>query len=170
MYDFLIAIALITGTSDVTPSENMLPVLRNAAIAMELLDKREQSWFFTHPTDNDLDVIRSRWVELRDAPPLHHCMRFPAKWLCSDYMALNRDFHYHLEDRQWSWRLQIVKDKNDRLYEIWDAAHDTRAEYYYIAVRRAALKKLRDRLSEEDYYYGRLPPPVPIEHFMRIGR
>ena len=56
----------------------------------------------------------------------------------------------------------------DRLYQIWDTTRDARCEYYYIHVRRGALKKLRDAVGEEAYYSGTLPPHVPVWRFARI--
>jgi hypothetical protein len=45
---------------------------------------------------------------------------------------------------------------------------DARCEYYYVTVRRQALKRLKDMLGEDDYYAAKLPPHVPIWRFEEI--
>jgi hypothetical protein len=39
---------------------------------------------------------------------------------------------------------------------------DARCDYYYVTVRRLALKRLRELVGDEAYYAGNLPPCVPI--------
>jgi hypothetical protein len=56
----------------------------------------------------------------------------------------------------------------DRLYQVWDTVRDARCDYYYVTVRRQALKRLRDMLGSDAYYSGVLPPHVPLWRFQRV--
>jgi hypothetical protein len=58
--------------------------------------------------------------------------------------------------------------ETDKLYQIWDAVLDARSEYYYVTVRRKALKRLQELIGERNYFYGRLPPHVPLWRFEAI--
>ena len=58
----------------------------------------------------------------------------------------------------------------DRLYQIWDLVRDNRCDYYYVTVRRQALKKLKEMIGDQAYYSGQLPPHVPVWQFARIDR
>ena len=51
---------------------------------------------------------------------------------------------------------------------MWDAVRDARCEFYYVTVRRQALKKLRDLVGEEAYLAGTLPPNVPTWRFNEL--
>ena len=55
--------------------------------------------------------------------------------------------------------------ETDRLYLVWDAVRDARCDFYYVTVRRQALKKLRDLVGDEAYATGELPPNVPTWRF-----
>jgi hypothetical protein len=66
----------------------------------------------------------------------------------------------------WAFR-EAIQD-TDRLYQLWDTVRDARCDYYYVTVRRDALKKLRDTLGLADYAAGKLPPHVPLWRFERI--
>ena len=42
----------------------------------------------------------------------------------------------------------------DCLYQIWDLVRESNCDYYYITVRRQALKKLRDTIGAPAYTSG----------------
>ena len=42
---------------------------------------------------------------------------------------------------------------------------NTACEYYYVTVRRQALKRLRHMVGHDDYFAGILPPYVPLWRF-----
>ena len=67
------------------------------------------------------------------------------------------------------WELRTALQETDHLYYIWDTVRDARCEYYYVTVRRQALKRLRDLLGEEAYYTTKLPPFVPLWRFQSIN-
>jgi hypothetical protein len=180
--DYLLSVALLTTPGDPSDSAGAFdhfasarPTVQAVAIHWEILDTREVKYVLSRAEDvnGDLKLLRRRWDDLADAPPLHDCMRFPDRALISDLLAFNRSYRQQLENRQhlelvYGWELREVVGEVDRLYQIWDTARDARCEYYYISVRRQALKKLRDLVGDQAYYSGALPPHVPVWRFARI--
>ena len=88
-------------------------------------------------------------------------------------LAFNRAYRQHLDNRQAmelsnAWELHEMLVEADRLYQIWDLVRDTRCDYYYVTVRRQALKKLKELIGDQAYYSGCLPPHVPVWRFDRI--
>jgi hypothetical protein len=118
-------------------------------------------------------MLRRRYQDLLDAPPLADSLRFPDRPVVNDLLTFNRAYRQHLdtcltiETVHW-WELREAIQEVDRLYQVWDAVRDARCDYYYVAVRRQALKRLREMIGEEAYYSGCLPPYVPIWSFQRI--
>ncbi|MBN9119836.1 MAG: hypothetical protein J0I06_11865 [Planctomycetes bacterium] len=55
--------------------------------------------------------------------------------------------------------------KHRRLYRQWDAVRDAQCDFYYVTVRRAALKKLRDEIGEDEFSTGHMPHYVPDWRF-----
>ena len=180
--DYVLAVALLGGPPDAeVPPEAaaefvaVRPTLKALAVSWEVLDPREARYILkqaeSYPTD--LKLLRKRYRDLADAPPLHDCMRFPDRALVSDLLAFNRAYRQHLDSRlsvelvRW-WELREAIQETDRLYQVWDTVRDARCEYYYVTVRRQALKRLRDTIGPESYYAGRLPPHVPTWRFQHI--
>jgi hypothetical protein len=178
-FEYLLAVALLTASPDapepnVNPDLylNLRPTLQQLAIQWEILDPREVRYVLTRSEDfnSDLKLLRRRYLELADAPPLSDCQRFPDRGMISDLLAFNRSYRQHLDSRQtielvhW-WELREAIQDTDRLYQVWDTIRDARCDYYYVTVRRQALKRLRDTLGPEAYYTGNLPPHVPIWRF-----
>src|SRR6185295_7948013 len=120
-----------------------------------------------------LNLLRRRHSDLLDAPPSNDCMRFPDRGLVNDYLAFNRAYRQQLDMRQpgeparW-WELRTALQETDHLYQVWDTVRDARCEYYYVTVRRQALKRLRELLGEDSYYTAKLPPYVPLWRFQQI--
>jgi hypothetical protein len=183
--DFALAAALLT-TSPVAPEDQQLPpvdafvtvrpTLQSLALSWEILDPRETRYVLNRAEDlaADLRLLRRRCVDLAEAPPLHDCMRFPDRALVNDMLAFNRAYRQNLdtlmsvERAQW-WEVRNVIQEVDRLYQIWDLVRDARCEYYYVSVRRGALKRLREAIGDDAYYSGCLPPHVPVWRFARAN-
>ncbi len=68
----------------------------------------------------------------------------------------------HLPRGEW---LRATIQETDRLYQVWDKVRDARCDYYYVTVRRTALKDLRALIGDQAYYAGDLPPCVPLWRF-----
>jgi hypothetical protein len=178
-FEYLLAVALLTAPVDgpdpsVNPDlyANLQPTLQALAIRWEILDPREVRYVLTRPEDfaSDLKLLRRRYHDIQDAPPLFDCQRFPDRATISHLLAFNRAYRAHLDSRQsvelvhW-WDLREAIQETDRLYQVWDTIRDARCEYYYVPFRRQALKRLRETLGPEAYYTGNLPPHVPLWRF-----
>jgi hypothetical protein len=182
-FDHLLAVALLTAPADTAeppaPSQafiSLAPVLQGLAVQWEILDPREVRYIMARPEDfaSDLNLLRRRFHDLADAPALRDGLRFPDREVVNDLLAFNRAYRQHLSIRQpvelvrW-WELRSALQETDQLYQIWDTVRDARCEYYYVTVRRQALKRLRQLLGDDAYYFGRLPPHVPLWRFQQIN-
>jgi len=180
--DYLLAVALLTAPVEapepsLSPEAQaaLRPALQELAAQWEILDPREVRYVLSRPEDfvADLKLLRRRYEELRDAPPLNDGLRFPERSFVSDQLAFNRAYRQHLDNRlavepvRW-WDLHEAIQETDRLYQVWDAVRDARCDYYYVTVRRQALKRLRDMIGPQAYFAGTLPPHVPVWRFQRI--
>lgn len=180
--DFLLAAALLTAPADapemtVAPEihARLQPALQTLALQWEILDPREVRYVLTRAEDfeADLQLLRRRYHDLADAPPLADANRFPERAVVADLLAFNRSYRQHLDARMsvefvhW-WELREALQEADQLYQVWDTVRDARCDYYYVTVRRQALKRLREAIGADAYHGGNLPPHVPIWRFQRI--
>jgi hypothetical protein len=179
--DYALAVVLLTSSPDSaeTPPAvdeflSVRPTTQSLALTWEILDRREVKYVLSRPEDfaSDLRLLRKRWEELADAPPLHDGVRFPDRTLVNDLLSFNRAYRQNLEaqqnlDRDHFWELREVVQEVDHLYQVWDLVRDARCEYFYVTVRRQALKKLRETLGDEAYYSASMPPHVPVWRFAR---
>jgi hypothetical protein len=145
------------------------------AVQWEILDIREVHYILSRPEDfqSDLNLLRRRFRDLTDAPALNDSQRFPDRETINDLLAFNRSYRQNLTNRQpvelvRCWELRAAMQETEHLYQVWDTVRDARCDYYYVTVRRQALKKLRKMLGADDYYFGKLPPPVPLWRFQEI--
>ena len=179
--DYLIAAALLSAppsSDDPKGSAEtyaaLTPTIHTLAMSWEILDPREAHYLMLRFEDfkSDMNLLRQRFHELLNAPPLADCIRFPPRRVVSDMLVFNRGYRDHLDncrvagtnpDPLYEEMLQEV----DRLYQLWDAIRDCRCEYYYITVRRQALKLARDMMGEDAFYSGHFPPHVPLWRFRR---
>jgi hypothetical protein len=182
-HELLLATALLLqppDTPEVAPPPELFPVVRVAmqllAVEWEILDPREVRYVLARPEDftSDLNLLRRRYADLIDAPPSHDCMRFPERQTINEFLSFNRAYRQHLDMRQpaeparW-WDLRTALQETDHLYSIWDTVRDARCEYYYVTVRRQALKRLKELVGDEAYYSGQLPPYVPLWRFEKVN-
>ena len=180
--DYVLAVALLTAPADATdlagPAEGcatLQPALQAVAVGWEILDPREVRYVLTRPEDfaADLKLLRRRYHDLADAPRIQDSLRFPEREYINKLKEFNEAYRRHLElqrtvESSFAWQCQEALHETDQLYDIWDTLSDARCEYYYVAYRRQALKKLRDMLGPDAYYRGQLPPPVPVWRFREI--
>ena len=145
------------------------------AVSAELLDRREMRYVLSKPEDfaADLNLLRRRNFDLCDSPCVVDSQRFPDRATVNDVLMFNRAYHTNLENMQalspvYSLELQRISRRTDELYAVWDAVRDSRCEYFYVTVRRQALKRLREQIGDEAYFLGAMPSPVPLEYFQEI--
>lgn len=177
--DLILAAALLTapvGTPEQIPSEEQWTVVRDAihktAVDWEIMDPRETRYVLATREDFELDLnlLRKRYSELADAPRLSDCQRLPDRQIVNELIRFNRAFRKHLEERQ-AWEadradlFHIAIQETDRLYRHWDAVRDAQCDFYYVTVRRSALKKLRDAIGEDAFSTGHMPHHVPDWRF-----
>lgn len=149
--------------------------IQSLAIEWEIMDPKEQRYIFARFDDfqSDLDILRERYQLLKDAPKLSDHHRFMASEVTKEYLAFNRAYFRFLSQMKDmnTDRPDIVRNireslcETESLYKIWDSLKDAKCEYYYIIVRRTALKTLRDKLGNEAYNKGEMPPFVPLWRF-----
>jgi hypothetical protein len=182
--DLILAAALITGSGDAGTADpaavkeafpRLKPALVYVALQWEILDPRETRYVLAHADDvvSDLQMLQRRCAELKDAPRVADACRFPDRTICNELLSFNRSYRNHVEVRQPlemgnAYALRTIQREVDYLYQIWDTVRDARCEYYYITVRRQALKRLKDMLGEDDYFAAKLPPHVPLWRFEEI--
>lgn len=176
--DFLLAaVLLLQPANEIVNFEdfyNARLAISMLAMSWEVLDERENRYVFHRLEDfkNDLNNIRRRIDELKDAPLVSDCYRFPSRPYINELLSFNRDYKQHLQFQQISttnmlkwWCYEDAIQETEYFYQIWDTTRDAQSFYYYITVRRAALLRLKKALGDKDYYAGNLPPHVPINYF-----
>jgi hypothetical protein len=156
------------------------------ALEEELLDKNETKFILANTEEfpKDLGIIQKRRVELADAPKSSDSLRLPDRNTICENIKFNRAYNKHLEEfALWnSDRREIARQvmiENQKLYNVWDYMRDAKCDYYYITVRRIALKNLKAALEKDklliqmcedagydlDYNRMKLPPNVPVWRF-----
>jgi hypothetical protein len=182
LLEYTLAVLLLTAPAggpepDINPDllPGLRPALQRLALKWEILDEQEAGYVLARPETfaHDLKLLRRRYQELADAPPLSDCERFPDRATVSELLAFNRVYREYLTRRQAveparRWELREAIQETDRLYAVWEAIGDARRDFWYVTFRRQALKRLRDTLGPEAYYTGSLPPHVPVWRFQRI--
>jgi hypothetical protein len=164
--EILIAIALIT--SDRVPEGPLtvsVAALKAAAVHLELMNA-DLSY------TPELRTLRYRYTQVHDAPRVVHANAFPDSKACTDgYQTAHQHAHW-IEQRMLLfpaeatyWSAKLIEQR--RRVAIWSAADDLyrSSDAYY---RRMVLLNLYRLLGPADFYAGRLPPPVLIEHFRRL--
>ncbi len=68
----------------------------------------------------DLKLVRRRYRELSDAPPLCDCLRFPDRGLINELLSFNRAYRQQLDSRQAldltdRWELHEAVQEADQL-------------------------------------------------------
>jgi hypothetical protein len=142
--------------------------LRSAAIKLELMDLLETA-ILLHDSNSfaqDLKTLQRRFQDLADAPAVGEAGRFPDHESITELLAVNRGYREELcqrllIDRVHSRLIQTAIAETDHLYQVWNTLRDARCGFYYVAVRRHALRQLRDLIGAPAFYRGELPPHLP---------
>ncbi len=180
--EFILAAMLLLSPLKITESENPIqdesnlsPFLQAISLNFEILDPREHQYILLRSSDfsSDLKLLQKRFNELYDAPLVFDSMRFPDRLVIQEMLGFNRVYRQHLNARvhlepAFGADLHAIIKETDQLYQVWDYIRDSRCEYYYITVRRHALKKVLESLGTEAFYNGVYPPSVPTWRFAAI--
>lgn len=180
MNETFLAIVMLTapvGTPEHVNPDNF-PQLRtaihNKAVEWEIMDPREKTYILATYDDfePDLNLLRTRFQDLKDAPKLVDCTRLPDRRTINELVKFNREFKKHLEERLiWETDREDVLwqaiNNTELLYKQWDAIRDAQCDFYYVTVRRSALKKLRYDIGETDFNNGKMPDYVPMWAFSK---
>lgn len=141
------------------------PTLRVTCIDLQIVDPKDVTSF-------DLDDVRNANEKFRSYPLLEEVNRFPSKKQIAELLTLNRHYRGQLVLRlivdaihEEDIRAAIIE--TDQLYTIWDHLRDANCEYYYVSVRRSALRTARELVGDESFYLGYMPPAIPIRHLPR---
>ena len=173
-FDLLIAFALIASPDakcDCPPCPLM--AFQSVGVSLEILDPQERSWRFVQQSDfaYDLSIIRERYQDLRDAPPIADAIRFPQRECCRVALNANREYQQWLEARtaidHSPWITEAIEEC-EVARQAWDCADDANGEFYYVSARRASLKRLLELIGPHAYYAGCLPPFVPVWRYRRV--
>jgi hypothetical protein len=142
--------------------------LIHLTLSCELLDQREVRYVLVKSDEliSDVRMLQRRAHDLQNAPYLGDAIRFPERVIVNELLLQNRSYRQYLDQTlplfPHSADLRAAKEEVELLYQIWDSVRDARCEYYYVHIRRQALKRLYDILGAEDYDRGVLPPHVPV--------
>jgi len=172
--EILLAAVLLTSPDSACIAEDDpdIPLLRLAltrlAVAWEILDPADIHHFLgqDHEFARDLHILQTLYRDLRHAPLLGECERFPHRELAEQYLIVNRSYREDLKarielERANQENLQALHEA-EFLFRVWDAVRNSRCAYYTVPARRQYLRELRDLVGPEAFYSGRLPPPVPV--------
>jgi hypothetical protein len=180
MFEVFAAALISSPTSSVSlPADEHWPIYRDSiqrlAIQLEILDHRETNYIMAKKSDyeTDINLLRRRYREFADVPRVNESLRLPDRQFINELIVFNRAFRRHLADRHIleQDRSEVLLDairETDTLYKVWDAARDARCEFYYITVRRLALKKLKDMIGDDMYMAVALPPNAPFWRFNEL--
>lgn len=143
--------------------------IKEEAKRLGIVDERELSSFFVREDEfeSDLDILRRRWDDLKDSPPIEFFDQFPSQEWCRVQCDLNRNIRCWLESESlihphrafvfWS-----AMQENNVLYQFWANLRDAKNDSYYLSSRRAAGKRAMDVLERTGYSLSHLPPAIPV--------
>jgi hypothetical protein len=145
----------------------LINALTQVCLEIEIMDKRESYMFVKREEiPSDIRIMAGRYYNLKDAPRLSECIKLPTKEFAAEAINFNRKINTMLTNRaaletdRADGFKEAITD-NEKLYKLWDAVRDARCEFYYVTVRRLAMKKIIDAIGEENFDLGKLPLPAP---------
>ena len=176
---FLIALAICCNLIPSTvPADPYYPIhneLTWLCIRAELLDEREVTTTFVKREDFavDLGMIRQRYHDLCYAPMSGDALRFVhERDVIVDLLSFNRAYVRYLTTAMELYperlSMRAAKSEAEELYKVWDYLRDAKTTFYYVHIRRKALKQLREAIGAESYELGRMPPHVPEWRFTEV--
>jgi hypothetical protein len=177
----IVALALLTTPPNAANAgnrgeltEDLRPAVQQIAIQLEILDPREEYLFADAKCyPSTLELLQARYRELADAPRTDDARRFPERCVVNELLAFNRSYRQNVDARRAmeshrESELTATLEETDRLYQAWDQLREARTDYYFVTLKRQALKRLRELVGVEAYYSGVMPPYVPIWRFQAM--
>ncbi len=164
----VLALAALT-TTEPAP---YCPQVLDLAVSLQILDPRETRYVCVREEDwaTDLALLRQRYQDLQAAPRLEEAEVLPPRELVNEWLTFNRCYRCYLEGRMeldlvHQWELRQIVVRCDAMYHTLDLIRDAQCEFYYVTVRRSALRHLVDK-----YRALELVPLnfVPLEYFQEI--
>lgn len=143
-------------------------------MTIEVMDERELRYTLVKPEEflSDLRMLENRVKDLADAPFICDTIILPDRTLVNELLMFNRAHLKYLNDckQLYHYRkdIQDAIQETELLYQVWDCVRDARCEYYYVHIRRQALKKLEGFLGPICDPKFQLPPHVPIWRFTHL--
>lgn len=152
---------------------NVKNIYQLVFIYNEIMDEREARYMFDkdHEFLNDFKIMMARSKEFENTPFIQMALLLPERVISNELLLLNRRYKNHLENEKLIWFdnysqrwLSDALAETEFLYQVWDHARDARCEYYYIHIRRQALKNIIEKIGPLDHKF-RMPPHVPTWRF-----
>lgn len=181
-YTYLLAASMIMSPEPVEFQKThfgLIPAITAVSLDLELIDPKEAPWLLAIG-DNAPDSFkwglarsRERWADLKDAPRVSEGWVFPPQNDLAERMSFNRRYREHIDIQIYvkphkADEFREILVEVDRLYYILDDACETQFSYFYVNAKRAALKRLKEKIGPAMFYAGELPPAVPVWRFQRI--
>ncbi len=160
-----------------TPPEEFRPLLRGAAIGLEIWDQKEADSTKTGMSTIgvELNYLNSWHKRLLGCPPLSFQLQLPDLEICNQYVLFNRAYRDYLDmvlrenelrqcDRwetdQW---LKAAINETSQLGWFWQEVVNAQTQSHQncISTRRMAMKRIMNNLEKYDGF----PPYVPIWRF-----
>lgn len=148
--------------------------IQEVALDLEIMDPRERRYIMVPQKDEDmqtdLDMLRVRQIDFKDAPPLSDTERLPERAYANQLCSFNRSFRTVITNRMEFELDRIplfseVLAETDTCYRAWDLIRDAKCEFFYNTVRRQAMKRLKQEMGATAYEQGNWPDFVPRWRF-----
>lgn len=161
----------------ITHAKDFKKVYLEYFILEEILDKRQRMHYFFKDSDieSDLKYVRSIITNIAHLPKIRDFDLFSrySREDVNNFKAVNREFNQRLKDKKelfgdYDGDIAMVIKHNEWLYQLYDDISDVKSEYYYVQVRRLAIGRIIEKIGYDNYFHGRIPPNLPIQHFQKI--
>jgi hypothetical protein len=164
-----------TPVPEVQKTRQVAAALTRLARELEIIGPGEWALDFTVSFQDTVDKLRSLRTALEDAPPLADSLRFPSAKVVEQLLAFSGKYRKHLEARlslaggQDRENNEAALKEMKHLIDIYENVLAVAIENAVAANRRMALARLKEKIGENLYVQGKLPPPVPLWRFKPIA-
>jgi hypothetical protein len=137
---------------DCVPDACTRSALRELAIEWQIIDPREGCYIMAREEDScyDLVLLHRRYEDMKDCPRIEEAIIFPPRETLNGLCSFNRAYRSWIElqmqiDLVHQWELRQILVWCDDTYQTLDLIRDACTDYYYVTVRRMALRKLVEK-------------------------